>query len=71
MKLTTHQAMYLCLLAIPYFGYCITYGLPTTLEQAMFAALYSGIIAIFVMFVFALSLLVFGLPVPQLFKFKK
>ncbi len=71
MKLTTLQIMYLCLFSIPYFGYCITYGFPTTLEQAMFSILYSVVITMFVMFVFAFTLVVFGLPIPQMFKLKK
>lgn len=70
MKLSTHQIMYLCLIAFPYLGYCYEYGLPTTLQQAAFAALYSGVIAAFVLLVFVITLGVFGLPIPQLFRFK-
>ncbi len=71
MKLTTHQKMYLCLFFIPFLAYCYTYGMPTTLQQAGYAVLYAATIGVFVLFVFVLSLLVFGVPVPRLFKFKK
>ena len=67
-KLSTHTWMYLFLFYIPLFAYFYTYGIPTTIEQAFYAIMYAAIIGSSVLFVFIVTLMVFGLQIPHIFK---
>ncbi|MGZ6250563.1 MAG: hypothetical protein ACXWL2_00890 [Candidatus Chromulinivorax sp.] len=67
-KFSTHTWMYLFLFWTPLFAYFYTYGIPTTIEQAFYAIMYAAIIGSSVLFIFIVTLLVFGLPVPNIFK---
>jgi hypothetical protein len=61
----------LCM-SLPFYGYCIAHGFPTTFQQTLYLIFCTSVINAMILIVFIFTLVVFGLPIPKIFKpFKK
>ena len=52
-------------------AYCYTFGFPATWQQVLYTSFFVGVLGAVIIGVFMLTLLVFGLPIPDVFRRKK
>jgi len=57
----------LCM-SLPFYGYCIVHGFPTTIQQALYLIFCTSVVNAMIVVVFILTLVVFGLPIPKIFR---
>jgi len=67
----SNQQFFIFCYSVLYIAYLVIYGIPKTVLEVLYGGVVLGVVFAFIVGVFLLTLLVFGLPIPDIFKRKK